>query len=244
VSVKSRYVRTFAKELGRFAVWQPGDPTALGDFGTSAGGEFRKLGNLRDFGIEFPAENSGVGQWEFTSEGVSSAVVGVQADVGSGPLMLGQAKLEISFARENSLFVRAVNSRWTQVANVHDLAGRLQEDDRWDFDWRFVAGVRDAESLVVLLSTQAGASVSVQGEAPALQQFQVGAASAGTGVSVTAKGAFSYTGGECPLLTQLVKVRRFPLWRSAVKYSTGAGVGMTLDPFVEVDPRAELVAGD
>jgi hypothetical protein len=240
LSIRHRYLSAFAREAGRFAIWEPGSPAAVGDYGEFKAGEFHKLGNLSSLGVSFDEEASNLTHWEFTSEGVASAQMDLRAEASIGQLGIANAGLQISFARENSLFVRAANSRWTQIANLRILAGILQEDERWEFRWRLVVGLREADSLIVLLSTQAGARVLVQGEAPALQQFQLGAVGARAGVSITGGGTYNVTDIAGPLLMQVVKIRRFPLWRSAVKYSTGEMAGVAIEPFVELDPVAEL----
>lgn len=243
MSDKSHYLSAFAKETGRFAVWHPGDPAELGDYGVVTKGEFRKYGNLyKELDCEPKSENSSSANWELTSEGVSSSWISAQADVGLDPAMSAAARLDITFESENSLFVRAASSRWAQIANLYDLAGGLQVDPWWDFSWRLVSGVRSAASLAVLLSTQAGARAEVQGDVPALQQFQLGQVGLKGGVSVSSQGAFSITGGDGPFLMSLVQIRKFPLWRNIVKFSVG-DIGLKTAPFGEVKADPELAAG-
>lgn len=240
MSIKSQYIAAVAKETGRYAVWQPGDPANVGDYGVTSKTEFRKLGNLTEFDINFRCETTNPAHWELTSAGITTVLADAKGELGTAHVTGARARLRITFGHANSLFVRASDSVWSQIANLREVASVLQEDERWDFTWRLVAGVRRSRSLVVLLATKANTAVSVEGEAPALQQFQLGGIGAHGRVAVAGEGAFTFMALDCPLIMGLAKIRRFPYGRSMIKYSVGDGLSDKFEPFEILDARCEL----
>ncbi len=240
MSVKSSYVRAWAVETGAFAVWQPGDPVAVGDYGLTVHGEFEKLGNIADFRIRFRCDTTNRADLVLTSEGVTTEMAGSSAELGLPSLAGARASLKVKFGRADSIYVRANGVMLTALANLRDLVGELQENGQWDFGWRLVTEVRRCASLVVLVATRANASVVIQGDLPAIEQFQLGKASANLNVALNKDGAFSYVGSDSPFLMDLVRIRRFPLWRSAVKYSVGEGLEEPAEPYKRLNALEEI----
>lgn len=230
------YTRTVTSETGRYAVWEPGDPVLLGDYGTSASGIYKKLGNIAEFGVSFNQESTGAGFWEYTSEGVLTASSDVAASVlgvAGGP----EAALEITFAREKSLFVRAGESSWVQIANLREVAEALAKTKRWDFGWRLVTGVREAGSLLVVINRSRGSRVVVSGSVDALEQLKLGQLRLDGSVQISGDVEHKYAGMNSPFLVSLAKIRRFAIF-GRVKHALGEGE--IPEPYEELDPRAEL----
>ena len=54
MSLQSKYSSVVASELRHHAVWEPGEPVRLGDYGVLQGSRFTVHGNIEDdFGLQF-----------------------------------------------------------------------------------------------------------------------------------------------------------------------------------------------
>jgi hypothetical protein len=90
-----RYVRAFRKDLDRWAVWEPGSPVDVYDYGVVDDGRWRKLGclweRLERTERDVPKE-SGPTDIQFGSASVSAIDAGVNT-----PAVVG-ASVQLSFA--------------------------------------------------------------------------------------------------------------------------------------------------
>jgi hypothetical protein len=139
----------------------------------------------------------------------------------------------IKFAEANALFIRAQSSHWIEVANLRQLATELQKTKRWDWRWKLITGMRIASPLAVIMSASAGAAVSIEGTAKALEEFGLGSLGSETDLSITGDAALKMIGAKGPFLLELVRILPF-LGPARAAGSTG---NLELDPYVVVSPE-------
>src|SRR5258707_157619 len=126
MSVKSEYVSAVRREIDRYAVWEPGQPLELGDYGELHGKTFEKRGNIRDFKVAAKELSGAPALYEFTSAGTTIAEVKAEASLSTGAVeSVPKLALEFKFSRENGLVIRAAQSHTIQVSNLQDVAAAL-----------------------------------------------------------------------------------------------------------------------
>lgn len=208
------YVSMIGRELGRHAVWEPGLPLNLGDYGRISGGTFVKLGNIADFSI-IPTLKSTAAEkvkWAFTSNGVRTALLKGEADGG-----VGSARLQIDCGKKKSLFIRSANSRVEQVDNLQELADALQSVERWKPRWKLVRELRIVKNGLVLLSKGEGGSIELSGGLDEIQGLDEIGVKAGAGIRISGDTSDSYMGINGPILLGLVRIVKNPLWGDSVR---------------------------
>jgi len=208
------YVSVVGRELGRHAVWEPGLPLNLGDYGRIRGGTFVKLGNIADFPIT-PALISATAakiKWAFTSSGVRTALLKGDADGG-----VGSAKLQIDCSRKKSLFIRSANSRVEQINNLQQIANALQTVDRWKPHWKMVRELRTVKNGLVLVSKVDGGSMELSGSLDEIQGLEDVGVKAATGIRISGDTSDSYMGIDGPVLLGLVRILKNPWWGDTVR---------------------------
>jgi len=204
-----RYIRAFRKDLDVWAVWQPGDPVALCDYGTIDTGRWRKLGSLWELvprdESDIPAESSAM-DMTLGSASVSTTEAGISA-----PTAIN-ASVTLRFSSEGSLYVYAHNTINRTVANLQHVANRISPlGDNWDGkNWYLVVGVRTADSFGVLASSHAGGEINVTATLTEFQTYLLGAAKAGANLHISGSVGFSFIGCSGPIHVDLVRVRRRP----------------------------------
>jgi hypothetical protein len=208
------YVSVVARELGRHAVWQPGLPLNLGDYGRISGGTFVKLGNIADFSSIPPLKSTSAAKlgWSFTSSGVRTAFLKGKADGG-----VGSAKLQIECGKKQSLLIRSANSRVEQVDNLQQLADALQIVDRWKSRWKVVRELRVIKNGLVLLSKSDGGTIELSGRLDEIQGLEEVGVKADAGIRISGDTSDTYMGISGPILLGLVRIVKNPWWGDPVK---------------------------
>lgn len=199
-----KYVRAFRKELDAWAVWQPGTPVELCDYGVVEGGRWSKLGSLWEIlprGEEDTSEESEAAEFTFGSAYVSD--IETHADAPGG-----LASVTVRFGTRDSLYVRASKSVFSRVANLQNLSHRvIAAKDKWERNWYLVTGIRSATKFTVLSASEPNSEVKVSATVPDIQSFLMGSISANAGVSFTGNVSFSFIGRLGPIHIDLVRLR-------------------------------------
>jgi hypothetical protein len=220
MGVKTDYATSVRNEIDRYAVWEPGQPLALGDFGELHDKTFEKRGSIKDFGISFGEVSSSKAFYEFTSAGTSIAEASLNGTISVGlPIASPRASLDLKFARERGLFLRAADSFTVQIDNLYNLAAALSRLPDWKFHWKVIAEIRIAPSAVILMGRTANSTVKVEASVDALEQFRLGKLKADAGLSMTGEVGYKVIGVQGPLLVDLIRIRRF--WGDAVRQLDG-----------------------
>ena len=207
-----RYVDAFRKDLGLWAVWEPGDSVDAGDYGRITGGRWLRLGSVWKRLGEEPSEHiveSAPIDFQLGSASASAIGAGASADH-------VQALVRLDFKNEHALFVRATGSRKREVADLQDLAARIvarQLD--WERHWLLVSSVRVAKVFSVVGATAAGSRVEVSGPVPDLQAFLAGGR-VGADLTMSGSVGVKFLGRSGAIHVDLVRILVSPLSRNVV----------------------------
>jgi hypothetical protein len=207
MSIQRSYTQTIARELRRYAVWQPGEALTLGDYGTLNGATFYRLGHISEF-VEpslMDIRTSSTSTLEFTSEGTRVAMLAGEGDASA---IRAQATLKIGFARRDAIYLRASGIQTRDVANVRSVSETLRAHPQWKFEWAVLSNLTSATKASIILSMGANTEVSVLAEARALQEFNLGRAKVSSGLTFVGEAAFRIVGVAGPLLFDLIRLRR------------------------------------
>lgn len=209
MAIHARYCRALAKQLSRHAVWQPGGPLLLGDYGTLRNGLFLKLGNVEDFrGLDRIARSqSKPSKLVFTSSGTTTAFTKGEAVVGQGELNVIEAKFRIEFQDEYSIYLRGSGVRSEEITNLRTVTEQLRGIESWNTGWMIVSSITVAKLLSVILAGGKNSEVSVQASAGVLEMFDSGEAEATAKLQISGQSGYSSVGASGPFLFDLVKLR-------------------------------------
>jgi hypothetical protein len=154
-----RYIEELRGELGFYPMWMPGDPIALGTFGTFERGVLRKEGRLGDLGIDFavetPATKSSFKKQRGMRFGVSSSA---SAEAG---VIDASAGVTVSVDSAYSWAFGAVGARKTEIADVLQVQTAVLAARRtglWKDEYLLVSEVYEVDTLNVLIATSKNAS--------------------------------------------------------------------------------------
>lgn len=239
MSIQRTYCRAMATELSRHAVWEPGSPMGLGDYGILNDGSLMKLGNIEEFALpqSLKVELSKPSSVEFASAGTKVLLIDPKAEVKLpsqlGPVD-GSAELRISFEHANSIYLRAAKLVTEEIANIDAVARILRTVPSWHFNWVVVSKVAVAWRLSLILSAKERAEVSVHAATDVLKAFDSGSASANLNVSIAGDAAFKVVGASGPVFFDCIRLRRV---LGGVKRGAQPG-GIALKPYEMVPPEA------
>lgn len=204
-----------------YAVWEPGFPVELGDFGVMNGNIFVHQGNikdieeLKDFEIKKRIDDT-VDEKFFTSKS------GVQFEL--KPKMKSEteltsinASLEISFTKEKSVFFNAAGCQFEMIENKFEIGQKLvelykQNSNRWKREFVLVTDRVIAKRALILISTSRDYSIKFEADS---NLPMIDLASASLGLNMTSQKSSGYKvvteEGLIPLIG-LSKIQSSFLW--------------------------------
>jgi hypothetical protein len=240
MGVKADYATSVRNEIDRYAVWEPGHPFKLGDFGELHDKTFEKRGNISDFGVSFETTASAPVLYEFTSTGTSVAETSLDASVNAG-VPAPRASVEFKFAHERGLFLRAADSFTISISNLEQLASELSALPDWKFHWKIVSEIRVASSAILLMGRTANTKVKIEASVDAIEQLMLGKLAASAALNIAGEVGYKIIGARGPLFLDLIRVRRF--FGGAIRQLDGhvtqsAFERLSTGPEVEDDPKA------
>lgn len=167
------------RELNIHAAWLPVTNTfKLGDYGIVSDGVLVTMGNIKDdFGVTFTQAPGPNAQLNFASKGTSMVKVAGGATVQQFPGSDVDAKLTVEFKRERS-FLLKVKLTVSQMQGLNEVAGKLNKVPQWEGRFRVVSALYIGTNCALISSKAAGSKIELSGKANALQQLDLGAASA------------------------------------------------------------------
>lgn len=161
------YSRELRRRFGLWPTWLPDAQIAAGDFGRVEKGVFVREGHLGDLGVALElSEPRAYSDQLFASEGVRHVLV----DGGGAEATGGAAKARIEFGRSLGVFVGLRKCREERIADVLDLAARLnhlRQTGKWAGDRCVVTGVVRAQSALIAVGAGSGGSLDLAATAPA-----------------------------------------------------------------------------
>jgi hypothetical protein len=167
MSLDKAYLKEIQKELGYFAAKVVDRTYAIGDYGDMDGKQFEYLGNIGRW-IEPKTTSAGRDNIFYTSSGEVSVKPKIGAKDTTGK---SQVEIEISFARENSIFFLAQNVKTIVTTNLPRVGNKIvdvykQSGNDWKLSYVWIGELIQAGFLKLLVSQSSNASVLLSGKAP------------------------------------------------------------------------------
>jgi hypothetical protein len=162
-SAHETYQRHIRKQLAikGYAVWPPGRVLTLGDIGVLSGvGDFRKLTDLWQLGIQARFEAGQPQPMSATSEDVREAAAQASAEAAS----IARGDLDLSLGNEGAVIFEVRDFQHIQIGNLAEIADRVVElwkQGIWDRSWCLVDQVWQASSGTIIVSGSSGTRVNI-----------------------------------------------------------------------------------
>jgi hypothetical protein len=189
-SAHETYQRHIRKQLAikGYAVWPPGRVLTLGDVGVLGGeGDFRKLTDLGQLGIEPRIEESEKQPMSATSEDVRKAAAQASAEAAS----IVKGALELLLGKTGAVIFEVRDFQHVQIGNLDEISDRVVElwkQDAWKRSWCLVDQVWRASTGTIIVSgssdVRVNISAGVSGAIPGLEAL----ANPGIGAQVEVHG--------------------------------------------------------
>lgn len=207
------YTREMYRRFGYHATWTPGTPLQLGDVGVVRDGVYRRLRNLKDFGIPFDVRPDTTAE---RLKHVSTHSVEFAFKAAGKPAIPGSflsdanAGVTIEFKRSGGVAFEALGCTTPSISDQLGLGRELIKRYRagkWNKDYVVVTELVHADSCTVLVSESRGGKISIEASAAvSAGSFSIADASAGLGItfSRSMNTEIIAAGG----LTPLMRVRR------------------------------------
>lgn len=242
MSITKNYARSVRRQLRYHAAWVPmSDPYEVGDYGVFRGGVFERLGNIRQYGVDFTTVPGQDTSAKFTDSGVTSVLFDLSGGGTIDPAGATgdvEAGLKFSFSTARSFTVRCAVVKAEVMDAIPQVAQALAAVPAWNPTWRVVRSVHRAKGGTVLGSSTANAELVLTGKVSALQAIDAGHVSGEVKVTHNREVGIEYVGEDGPIGLETFRVRANgqPVLRSMaasddlVEYD-GAGS----EPFAEIE---------
>ncbi len=160
------YQQEMHNNVGFFATWLPSSTLEIGDIGVFEGGQFRRQGSLREFGIASPSIREGEPQKMSYSASAERKVAGTANARTIAPV--AGAELSIRFTQEGGFVFEAEGVRQIEIADRIPLARNilnLHQEKVWKDEWHLIDSVYSAASATILVSEGSASDVVLNANA-------------------------------------------------------------------------------
>jgi hypothetical protein len=165
MSVNAQYTAEMRKRFGYSATWVPTSEVRLGDVGMLRNYQYERVRTLKDFGIGFKTRtDSGTGILDYASADSVSLAVKAASDVPTEVSAIADldARIEVSFSKENAVFFQASDCTTTSIEDQHALGQsllKLYEAGDWPEDYVVITEVIRVKRATVLISSGSNALI-------------------------------------------------------------------------------------
>lgn len=196
--------RIFREQFRMHVAWMPlTTGLALGDYGLWRGGVFVPLGNVAEFGVQVVARAGAEASLDYTS---ATAVQGGGGVERRGTPRLGGAAGEarLRFASEAACVLHVARLTSTRIANLAEVARRLDEARGWRWRFKIVNELFVGEDVLLLMTSEKDTEITVRGEIGALKARR---AAGGLEVAASKRLGLEIVGGAGPIGLRVARVR-------------------------------------
>lgn len=184
------YSKELAKELGKIAVYLPGEPIEVGDiitfpFGNSILGRprpigsFKKVTSLKNLGITYPEPtySNRPDTYRFASKNAVNIEfdLGGSANLGNEQLPSGAARTRIGFAAEGAIYFLGVDCDKKQLDDLNILENEVNDKGKsllWK-DTYLVTSVTVAKKAFIAQSRSKTSELQLSGDVKGIQSGAV-----------------------------------------------------------------------
>ncbi len=201
-SLQIEYSKEIARELGKIAIYLPGEELQIGDiirfpYGKTSIfkkvnplGSFIKISSLSHLGITTPPtrKSKSPDSYRFTSKDGVQLQFGATAQASLSNTSLPQANgsLQIKMSNEGAICFFALDCYKEQLDHIAALEHEINTHDNemiWD-DTFLVTSVTTAQKALIIQSNSSSSEVVLDGDVQGLQSSQVGSLSADTSIKI------------------------------------------------------------
>lgn len=202
--MKKSYGSTVWKLLREYAIWQPGAPTALGDFGLIKEGCFERIGNISDYigDVAIKSKENTLDQMSLRSDSTWSR----EGKSGSN------VAVTLEFKKSNGVLLSAKDVAVSSYLEMQRAGALIAASKDWDRSWFIVTSVRYAERFVLVISKDLKAVL--EGPETAIDGLMQGDPGGMSGVQLRGDIQLRMTGNAGPLSVRLHQLKsRGPSFR-------------------------------
>jgi len=184
-SLQTSYSKQIAKELGKIAVYLPGEEITVGDiikfpygnklFKNNPTGTFSRVTNLKKLGVTYskPKESITPDSYQFTSKGSVDVHFNVDAKLDSSipNFPNGETGVKISLSEEGAIFFYAIDCKKKELLDIPSLQNQINDEGKtmvWD-DTFLVTSVTIARKALVIQSNSKYSELILGGDIKGLQ---------------------------------------------------------------------------
>jgi hypothetical protein len=159
MSVNAQYTTEMRKRFDYSATWVPTSEVRLGDVGVLRNYQYERIRTLKDFGIRFKTRtDSATGILDYASADSVSLAIKAVGDIPTEVSAIADlnARIEVSFSKENAVFFQASDCTTTSLEDQHALGQsllKLYEAGDWPEDYVVITEVIHAKRAMVLISS-------------------------------------------------------------------------------------------
>jgi hypothetical protein len=177
------YSKEIAKELGKIAIYLPGEPIEVGDIITFPNsrrsflnkprplGSFRKVSSLKYLGVEFQKSNYSKQKNTYrysSTENVSiSSDTIIKGDLGISSLPSLDSNIKMKFGKEGAIYFLAKDCSKTQIDNLYALENKITVANNRGILWEesfLVTSVTKAKRAFIAQSHSKSSQLYLKGE--------------------------------------------------------------------------------
>lgn len=184
------YSKELAKELGKIAVYLPGEQVVVGDIITFPNGNsflgksrplgtFKKITSLQNLGLEYkePSFSKKPDTYRFSSKNAVNFNfdVGTNADLGNEELPSGKANVKINFTNEGAIYFLAVDCDKKELNDLSALEKQINDKGR-NLLWKntyLVTSVTVAKKAFIAQSRSKSSELVIQSSLKGVQSGQL-----------------------------------------------------------------------
>lgn len=219
-----RYVRAFAEQLDQVAVWEPGEPAELGDYGVFEHDRFKRSGNVfREPTLVLPAalaREATPAKWQGKRTLCGTASLGT-----AGGVRTPVARASGTLSTSSALFVVEVDSELRRLESPESLAEAVDEQvaEEWFARNLIVSQVHTARRFHVMVKDVETTECSVEADGEEIRAFLDGLR---VEASLTGSGGAIVQNRTGPMSIRLVGFRRrYFSRRKDLRYFGASGGG-------------------
>lgn len=156
----SNYQKEMHNNLGFFATWLPAAQIQLGDFGTFEAGRFRRVGTLKELGINHDSSQKGRPQ-NLSYSAATERTVGGAAEA-SSTVPIASSQISIRFTKAGGYVFEATGVRSVELTDRMALASQILDSfakGKWKKEWLLVDGMYEAASATIIVSEDASSEI-------------------------------------------------------------------------------------
>ncbi len=180
MSLQIQYSRKIAKELGKVAVYLPGEDIKVGDivqfphgkgiFRTAPFGSFQKITDLKNLGADYEVidDSRTSDSYQFTSDNSVNFKFDLEGkvDLGTEKLPSGNGKLHISFSKKGAIFFYALECNKQYINNILNLENEIIDNGKelqWE-DTFLITSLTVAKKAFVAQSISKNSELTIGGD--------------------------------------------------------------------------------